>query len=261
MKAPVENPSWDAETRALYQHDLEQSWDPSRQPHVYHCYQNQLREYMRLVTGPRLRVLDVGCAQGTLAMQLAEAGHDVTAVDIRQHFLDYAASRYERGQIRFLCANILNDEIDGEYDLVFANQIIEHLVYPEALLSRLRARLAPGGRLVVATPNHAYFINRLPSFAELGDPQQWEYMQFTADGDGHFYLYTGDELLAAFRKVGFQTSELRFFETPWISGHYKVRFLHRVLPEAILRGLDHAVLAIPALARRFSHQMMVIAQR
>lgn len=261
MKPPRQDPTWDDETRALYQHDLEQSWDPELVPHVYHCYQNQLREYQQLVGSPPLRVLDIGCAQGTLAMLLAEAGHDVTAVDIRQHFLDYARSRYELGKIRFLCANILDDDIDGEYDVVFANQIIEHLVYPERLLSRLRDRLAPGGKLVVATPNHSYFINRLPSFQELGDPQQWESRQFTADGDGHFYLYSAEELVAAFRNAGFSSPVLKYFETPFISGHYKMRYLHRLLPESILRGLDARVLSMPVLARKLSHQMMVVAER
>lgn len=261
MKRPIRNPDWDQETLALYQHDVEQSWEPNLIPHVYRCYQNQLAEYKALVAAPPLRILDIGCAQGTLALELAEAGHDVTAVDIRENFLDYARSRHQAGKIRFLCANILEEDIDGHYDVVFANQIIEHLVYPERLLARLRERLAAGGRLVVATPNHAYFINRLPCFRELGDPAQWEDRQFTADGDGHFYLYTAEELSEAFRNVGFSETRLKYFETPFISGHYKLRYLHRFLPLPILKALDRGALSIPLLARKLAHQMMIVARR
>ena len=77
-----------------------------------------------------LEILDVGCAQGTLALLLAERGHRVTAVDLRADFLQYAQSRHTHGDVRFLQANALEEDIPGQYDLVFANQLIEHLVYP-----------------------------------------------------------------------------------------------------------------------------------
>ena len=46
-------------------------------------------------------VLDIGAAQATLALLLAESGRSVTAVDIRPQFLEYAKTRYQRGDIRF----------------------------------------------------------------------------------------------------------------------------------------------------------------
>ena len=96
-----------------------------------------------------MKVADVGCAQATLALLLAEDGHDVTAVDLRQGFLDYAASRHENGTIRFLCGNALEMEPPGRFDVVFCNQLVEHVVYPERLVRGLAEWLRPGGRLVI----------------------------------------------------------------------------------------------------------------
>jgi 2-polyprenyl-3-methyl-5-hydroxy-6-metoxy-1,4-benzoquinol methylase len=53
------------------------------------------------------------------------------------------------------------------FDLVFANQIAEHLVYPEQLIGRLKGLLIEGGKFVVATPNWHYIRNNLPSFGEV----------------------------------------------------------------------------------------------
>lgn len=257
MKPPVPSDQWSAELRALHRHDMQEIWDRSIAPHMWNQYHNQLDQYLRIAGSQPLDILDVGCAQGTLALFLAEGGHRVTAVDLRPEFLDYAQSRHTHGDVRFLQANALEGEIPGQYDLIFANQLIEHLVYPEKFLTRLRGNLRPGGRLVVTTPNGDYVRNHLPSFRELGDPRQWEHLQFTADGDGHFYAYLADELVGICRSVGLDSIKATFFESPMISGHMKVRHIHGFTPAGMLRALDRAVLGLPVLRRRLAHQLMV----
>lgn len=261
MKPPTYDPAWPHDVQALYRHDMAEIWDRSIAPNVWNQYHNQLDTYARLAEGPRaLDVLDVGCAQGTLALLLAERGHTVCAMDIRQPFLDYAASRHERGNVRFFCGNIMESSPGGRYDLIFANQIIEHLVYPLEFVSRLAALLKPGGRLVVTTPNGEYARNALPAFGEIGDPADHAAAQFSADGDGHFFAYRAAELLPVFAAAGL-TARLAFFETPWISGHMKVRYLHRIVPAAVLRMLDRITLRLPGLGRRLAHQLMIVGTR
>ncbi len=236
---------------------MQEIWDPSIAPHTWNQYHNQLDQYLALAGGEALDILDVGCAQGTLALLLAERGHRVTAVDLRPEFLQYAQSRHTHGAVRFLQANALEEHIPGQYDLVFANQLIEHLVYPAAFLMRLRGNLRAGARLVVTTPNGEYLRNDLPSFKELGDPRQWEHLQYTADGDGHFYAYRAQELVDLFRSTGFDQVKSRFFESPMISGHIKLRHIHGFTPVGVLRALDRAVIGLPWLGRKLTHQLMV----
>ena len=152
MKPPVFEENWSTEIKALYNHDVQEIWDASINRHVWNQYHNQLELYLGLAglpdeTGVK-KILDVGCAQGTLALLLAERGHHVVALDLRQGFLDYAKSRYTHGDIRFVLGNALDCEIEDRFDLIFANQIIEHLVYPEKLIKRLKGLLRSGGELV-----------------------------------------------------------------------------------------------------------------
>lgn len=257
MKAPVFDPAWPADVQALYRHDVQEIWDRSLAPCIWNQYHNQLDYYIRLAGNDAQDVLDVGCAQGTLALLLAERGHRVTAVDLRPAFLEYAKSRHTSGEVRFIAGNVLADEIPGTYDLVYANQIIEHLVYPEQLLAKLSTLMKPGARLVVTTPNASYVKNRLPTFTELGDVKQWEHLQFTADGDGHFFAYSCEELISIFRSAGFSNVCATFFESPIISGHMKLRYVHPYVPTPILRTLDRLLVGIPWLGLRFTHQLMV----
>lgn len=242
--------------RALHAHDMREIWDRRIAPHIWNQYHNQLAIYESFAGAPPLDILDVGCAQGTLAMRLAERGHRVTAVDLRSDFLEYARLRHTHGDVRFVRANVLEDQLRGEYDLVFANQIVEHLVYPERLVDRLKERLRAGGRLVMATPNHSYIRNGLPSFRELGDVREFERLQHTADADGHFYAYRSEELAGVFIDCGMQQVEVRFFETPAISGHMKVRHVHGFAPAFLLRAVDSLLLSLP-VGHRLAHQLLV----
>src|SRR3974377_2437936 len=112
MKPPVFDPNWSEELKALYRHDVQEIWDDSLNRHIWNQYHNQLRVYLGLAGLPELtgekKILDVGCAQGTLALLLAERGHDVTALDLRPSFLDYAQKRYTHGRIRFIAGNALD---------------------------------------------------------------------------------------------------------------------------------------------------------
>jgi 2-polyprenyl-6-hydroxyphenyl methylase/3-demethylubiquinone-9 3-methyltransferase len=236
---------------------MQEIWDCSIAPHIWNQYHNQLDTYLAIAGPQPLDILDVGCAQGTLALMLAERGHRVTAVDLRPEFLTYAESRHTDGQIRFLAANVLEEKVPGAYDLVFANQIIEHLVYPDRLLLQLKKKLKPGGRLVVTTPNGEYVKNNLPSYNQLGDPKMWEHMQFTADGDGHFYAYRREELVDIFNNAGLSQVRGSFFESPFISGHMKVRHVHGVLPSGLLKVLDRIIVNLPWLGPRLTHQLLV----
>ncbi|MDZ4812526.1 MAG: class I SAM-dependent methyltransferase [Pseudomonadota bacterium] len=261
MKPPVFNPDWPDDVLALYRHDMQEIWDRGIAPQVWNQYHNQLDLYLGLAPAQPAKILDVGCAQGTLALMLAERGHSVLAVDLRPQFLEYAKSRYTHGDVRFMSGNVLEDDIPGGHDLIFANQIIEHLVYPGEMLQRLKKLLKPGGRLVTTTPNAAYVKNDLPSYRALGDPGQWAHLQFTADADGHFFAYSAVELHELYETAGFHDVRARFFETPLINGHMKLRYLHRWMPVPVLRMFDRLTLMLPWLGRASAHQLLATGIR
>src|SRR5262249_54004852 len=120
MKKPVFDPAWPSDVQALYTHDVQEIWDPTISRHIWNQYHNQLDIYLEQSEGiGQLDILDIGCAQGTLALLLAERGHRVSALDIRAGFLDYAASRHESGDVRFMCGNAMEIDPVDRFDLIF----------------------------------------------------------------------------------------------------------------------------------------------
>ena len=99
------------------------------------------------------KALDVGCGAGLLAEPLARLGADVTAIDPAEELIE-AAKAHAAGQglaIDYRAAAVEN--VEGSFDLITAMEVIEHTADPAAFLRSLAARLAPGGLLILSTPN------------------------------------------------------------------------------------------------------------
>jgi len=260
MKRPVLDPSWPDDVVEVYRNDMREMWDASIERHMFNSYHNQLDVYLDIADRFGAKsVLDIGAAQATLALLLAESGRVVTAVDIRPQFLEYAKTRHERGDIRFIAGNAFDLPDLGTFDLVFANQIIEHLVHPDDFLRNVARFAKRDGIVVISTPNHDYFRSPLPSFTELGDVKEHEHRQFSAGGEGHFFAYTEEELRAAAKGADLDVVEMKYFESPWISGHFFFRFLHPFVPLSLLRAADRATLRIAP--RKLAHQISMVLRR
>ena len=97
--------------------------------------------------------LDVGCGAGLLAEPLARLGARVTAIDAAPELID-AARAHAAGQgldIDYRATPV--EALDGQFDLVTSMEVVEHVADPAAFVKSLAARLAPGGLLILSTPN------------------------------------------------------------------------------------------------------------
>ena len=97
--------------------------------------------------------LDVGCGAGLLAEPLARMGATVTAIDPTPELI-VAARDHAAGQgLTIDYRNTAVENLSEQFDLVTAMEVIEHTADPAAFLKSLAERLAPGGLLILSTPN------------------------------------------------------------------------------------------------------------
>lgn len=114
----------------------------------------------RLVKKPSSAILDVGCGGGSLAARLMADGHivdGITLSDAEQH----AAAEFCRDVFIYNLENGLPDEVlHRKYDYVICSHVLEHIVYPEQLLTHISKVLTNEGELIIALPNIMHYKSR-----------------------------------------------------------------------------------------------------
>lgn len=149
------------------------------------CYQNLYRTLIKHGLTKTRSLLDYGCGSGLLVQYLRQRGF------INCHGYDPYAPVEGFGN-----SSILQQ---GPFDYILLQDVIEHVENPRTLLSQLDALLAPGGHILIGTPNatnidlaqphvsdyynsvhvpyHLHLYTR-ESMESLGSDQGWESVDF-----------------------------------------------------------------------------------
>lgn len=100
-------------------------------------------------------MLDVGCGEGFALDWFAKAGWEVEGIDHSiagvEAMNPQVCGRVEAGDLFRLVEQRI--EHGNGYDLVWLNNVLEHVIDPVGLLTSLRRLVTPGGVLVVTVPN------------------------------------------------------------------------------------------------------------
>jgi SAM-dependent methyltransferase len=108
---------------------------------------------------PRGRLLEVGCGHGLLLDEARRRGYDVDGLELSEQ-----AARYARETLGLPVREVALEDaaLDrGGYDVVLAVDVIEHLDDPVVALASMCSLLAPGGALLIATPDPSSLVARV----------------------------------------------------------------------------------------------------
>lgn len=107
-----------------------------------------------------LRVLDVGCAYGSFAIELAHLGARPVGIDINRKWLRLAAvNARDEADVPFIDCDASAFKARetlapyGPFDLVLLNDVLEHIYDTAGLLANLKALMAPGASVYFRVPN------------------------------------------------------------------------------------------------------------
>lgn len=127
----------------------------------------QLAEHLPTAEPP-LRVLDVGCGQGTQALRIAADGHRVTGIDPSGELLDIARTALERqpvevrARVDFVPGTLgeARDRVGQDFDVVCCHGVLMYLPELQAPIGSLVQLTRSGGLVSVLTRNRASIAMR-----------------------------------------------------------------------------------------------------
>jgi 2-polyprenyl-3-methyl-5-hydroxy-6-metoxy-1,4-benzoquinol methylase len=120
----------------------------------------QRRAWLLAQVPPHAKVLDLGCGDGAFAAELVASGADVVGVDVAQGAVERARARVPRAEFHAVGEGEALPVANGWADVVWAGEVLEHLVDVSGVLAEVRLALRPGGMLVATTPAHGPLLTR-----------------------------------------------------------------------------------------------------
>ncbi|MGK7887254.1 MAG: class I SAM-dependent methyltransferase [Crocosphaera sp.] len=106
----------------------------------------------------KIAVLDMGCGDGTVLEYLFDYGYDLYGYDFPQYqeslqkkLEQYFGQEFEK-HIHFMKDERLIPFNDNSFDVIYANQVFEHVQFLESMISECSRVLKPGGILLSNFP-------------------------------------------------------------------------------------------------------------
>ncbi|MDD1729622.1 MAG: methyltransferase domain-containing protein [Methanospirillum sp.] len=106
---------------------------------------------LNLPPGP-LKILDVGCGTGAMALLFAGMGHQVTGIDLSREMLTKAGKKADEKSLTLELGTGDAEYLpfpDGSFDVVVNRHLLWTLPHPETALKDWHRVLKPGGRVFI----------------------------------------------------------------------------------------------------------------
>jgi 2-polyprenyl-3-methyl-5-hydroxy-6-metoxy-1,4-benzoquinol methylase len=207
--------------------------------------ESRLKKCVKIIQSLEVgRMLDIGCSNGDWALYWSKQGWNCSGVDIDKEHVEIASKRGINAKHCDLNHENLPFE-DKSFDLIFAGEVLEHLIDTDGFMRELRRCVRPGGLVLITTPNLVSFENRVRIL--LGIYPIW--VNYNLAGSGHVRAYTARILQKQLAEHGFQVIKHKGNWVPFV-------------PQKFLNDVNFPIMAITGdIFPRLSMDTIMLARR
>lgn len=152
----------------------------------------------------RKRLFELGCGNGSVAVELVRLGWDVTGVDPSEQGIALANEHFPNISLRIGSAYDDLAAQYGSFPVVVSMEVVEHVYAPRKYAATMYSLLEQGGVAIVSTPYHGYLKNL--ALAATGKMDA----HFTVLWDhGHIKFWSEKTLRALLEEAGFRDIQFK----------------------------------------------------
>lgn len=153
----------------------------------------------KLRGAPLESVCEIGCANGVGYFAFKERGIRWLGLDTNPRWIEHGRREGIPIEARDL------DEVEEKFDLIYTQQVLEHITEPLPFLRMVKERIKPGGVFHVAVPNHDSFTSLKRRLLPAMTPHEYGFIQYPY----HMRAYNKRSLRALLERAGFSQVEVR----------------------------------------------------
>ena len=113
------------------------------------------------------KILEIGSGIGNISSEFIKNGHQITVTDIRDIYCAYLERKFANTVDNVFIMDIVDSDFDskhkhlfGQFDTVFALNIVEHVKDDSAAISNANKLLKIGGNLIILVPAYQALYNQ-----------------------------------------------------------------------------------------------------
>lgn len=145
-------------------------------------------------------ILDVGCGSGSFGNRLKETtGAEIWGIE----YVKEEAKRTEQVLDKVFagpCEDHIVNLPDQYFDVIYFNDVLEHLVDPYLVLRQMKPKLSKEGVVISSIPNMRYYKN----FFKIVFGKDWEYEDQGIMDRTHLRFFTGKSIERMYREAGYE---------------------------------------------------------
>lgn len=144
-------------------------------------------------------ILDVGCGSGAFAHLLKErTGAEVWGIEYMKEEARKAEVVLDK-VFAGPCEESIDELPNNFFDVIYFNDVLEHLPEPYLVLNKIKGKLAKNGVVISSIPNVRYY----KTFFKILFKQDWKYEDQGIMDRTHLRFFTGKSIKRMYEEAGY----------------------------------------------------------
>jgi len=171
-------------------------------------YSNSKRpEMVEFLPSKYSTVLEIGCNVGNF-VQFVNKPCEYWGIEPYEEAANIAKNQMNKVLVGFY-DNIVNEIPNNYFDLVIANDVVEHLEQPWNFLQSIKKKLTVNASIVLSIPNVRYYWN----LKELLFHKDWKYVDSGILDITHLRFFTEKSIFRLLNENGFEIEKMKGINT------------------------------------------------
>lgn len=163
-------------------------------------YDNVRHEMLKYLPQNAKKIIDIGCGNGAFASIVKQNNQaEVWGIELMEEEAKVAETVIDKVFIG-PCEDFIQSLPNNYFDVIYFNDVLEHLSDPYTVLDILKSKLAKDGVIISSIPNVRFYR----TFAKVVFGKDWKYDEYGIMDKTHLRFFTGKSIKRMYEDLGYQ---------------------------------------------------------